>query len=433
MALSIDYVPATGEANVDGLLVGTAWHLGDGRLLTYSFATADGPWEGYAVGSEPDAGFVPPDAAARAAVRWALDQWAAVADIEFVEVDEANGTAGTLRIGFTAKEPSRGILGYTYPPQDTARGGDVWLNAHLLDEVFTDYVPGSLAAFSVLHELGHALGLKHPHAPTAYNAAVIDAADDCLANSAMSYFAWPEVVLTKTNTDRLPMTPMAFDIDALQALYGPNTSSHAGDDNYAFDSTGRYLATLYDTGGTDTLSVSGSRDAYIDLRPGAWSRIGLPFAVSDGGIESPETLLIHESSLIENARSDAGNDVLVGNDLDNLLRGGAGRDTLTGGAGNDSFELSHFARGAADRITDFSAGDSLVFDTGEFAVLAGSSAENFVRGHAREADDHLIYRARLHALYYDADGSGADFRPVKIVALHGPAARHLEFDDLGFI
>ena len=64
---------------------------------------------------------------------------------------------------------------------------------------------------------------------------------------------------------------------------------------------------------------------------------------------------------IENIIAGAGNDTLKGDANDNELTGGAGRDLLTGGGGNDIFDISDTAgtMGAADRVTDFTAGDKL--------------------------------------------------------------------------
>ncbi len=75
----------------------------------------------------------------------------------------------------------------------------------------------------------------------------------------------------------------------------------------------------------------------------------------------------------------AGADVLVGTAGADLLRGGDGNDVLTGGDGPDTFVFGADARdGNRDRdvITDFGAGDSIVFELGarlEFIERRGDS------------------------------------------------------------
>lgn len=438
----------SGSIELDALLFGIHWG-GDGEL-SFSFPGADSAWPEYATGSEPDQGFSVPGDAMKNAVRQALAEWAAFAGLDVAEVDETAGQIGTLRVALTSRGMKTDLLGYTYAPREAASGGDVWLNATLQDSLFSSFPEGSLASFVVLHELGHALGLKHPHAASPFNDSQMPAGSDSLFETVMSYYAWPGILLTKTGVDRLPTTPMALDIDALQYLYGTNETSHGDNDLYAFDGSGKYLQTIYDTGGTDTIKTSGTRATKIDLRPDAWSQIGVPVQVNGVAVSS-ETVRIHKSTLIENAIGGSGKDTLIGNAVDNRLEGGlgkdklsgadgsdtlaggAGNDTLTGGAGADTFLFSGYSKKELDRITDFAEEDVLVFDTQVFTSLVDATVENFVYGRAREADDYLIYKRGIKVLYYDADGSGHAFTPVRIVALKGADAKSLTFEDMSFL
>ena len=72
----------------------------------------------------------------------------------------------------------------------------------------------------------------------------------------------------------------------------------------------------------------------------------------------------------------AGNDLITGNDYDNVLFGGLGDDTLTGGKGADTFvwKTAHFA-GGTDKITDFSFAQN---DIIRFEDMAQGGNDNII-------------------------------------------------------
>ena len=320
--------PLTGIPNVDALIFGAAWKLGADGTLSYSFAGRESLWPDYGNGAEPGTGFSPLSSIAQQAVRNGLSSWSSVANFRFQEVaDDASG-CGTLRIAYTTLGMDATQLAYSYAPADSANGGDVWLNAQLQDSLYANFTAGGLSSYVVLHEMGHGLGLKHPHAASPLNSATLGSLEDSIFNSVMSYYAWPGVALTQTNIDRLPSAPMALDIDAMQVLYGANTAYHSGNDTYTYDGNGKYLETIYDTGGNDTIQATGNRDAEIDLRPDEWSQLGIPVQINGGSIQSADTVRIYHGTRIENAIGGDGNDRLIGNDEANQLTGNAGNDTL---------------------------------------------------------------------------------------------------------
>ncbi len=87
-------------------------------------------------------------------------------------------------------------------------------------------------------------------------------------------------------------------------------------------------AILRDTdGGIDWINASATKtDARVDLNQGATSSL------------YGRSLTIASGSVIENAVTGDGNDVLIGNDAANVLVGMRGNDTLDGGAGADTLE-----------------------------------------------------------------------------------------------
>ncbi|MBL8493724.1 MAG: hypothetical protein JNM37_05640, partial [Rhodocyclaceae bacterium] len=133
---------------------------------------------------------------------------------------------------------------------------------------------------------------------------------------------------------------MLYDIAAIQYLYGPNMSYHAGNDIYTFSQGQNYFQTIWDAGGTDTIVWDASTEgATIDLRPGAWSDLGntLTFLNSSGSFltSNSNTVAIYYTVTIENATGGQTSDTLIGNDANNILAGRGGSDVLDGGLGAD--------------------------------------------------------------------------------------------------
>lgn len=151
-----------------------------------------------------------------------------------------------------------------------------------------------------------------------------------------------------------------YDIAALQALYGAQTTARINDDTYklgqgfgrdgngdfnvdANDKGSAFIYTIWDGAGNDTIDASDfdTFGAKINLNAGAFSSIGTDGkggAVYDkvAGIDG-ENVAIAYNTDIENAIGTRNNDTLIGNNLDNILTGGQGDDDLQGGAGNDTY------------------------------------------------------------------------------------------------
>jgi hypothetical protein len=85
----------------------------------------------------------------------------------------------------------------------------------------------------------------------------------------MSYNQGPYVA-PATLAYGLPATPMAFDIAAIQFLYGPNTTYQSGSDTYLLpddNAPGTAWQCIWDTGGNDKIGYNGTKNVTIDLRP----------------------------------------------------------------------------------------------------------------------------------------------------------------------
>ncbi|MDQ6438272.1 M10 family metallopeptidase C-terminal domain-containing protein [Mesorhizobium sp. LHD-90] len=299
-----------------------------------------------------------------AAVRMALGDIEDVANITFSQVNPGGTTNSATMLFSNYFSTDDGAGAYAQYPGNasaSADDGDVRLNT---DSVSTTDLPrGSWAYSTVLHEIGHAVGLAHPGD---YNAAPgveitydehAQFVEDSYQYTLMSYFL-------ETNTTEAfgsdPDTLMLYDVLALQQLYGANMSTRTGNSVYGFgantgdlfdftENTDPVLC-IWDAGGIDTLNVSGfSQNQVVDLRDGKFSNIG--------GFKGNVSIAV--GAVIENTIGGKGADTLVGNAAANTLRDGAGKaDMLKGLAGNDTYQIYTSATkiaetssgGTADRI-----------------------------------------------------------------------------------
>lgn len=234
-----------------------------------------------------------------------------------------------------------------YPSTYGWQGSSLWLNSDY-PELATPNV-GEYGFLTILHELGHTLGLDHMGNYNGYANWATDASSqqDSHMYSVMSYFSAQEAGQanwTQGWVNYYPQTPMLNDIMAIQSIYGADTTTRAGDTTYGFNAAGlspetapifdftqnaHPILTIYDAGGNDTLDLSGYTSASrIDLFAGHYS--------STAGMTN--NIAIAYNTTIENAVGGAGNDTIIGNAANNVLSGGAGTDRLEGGLGNDTLD-----------------------------------------------------------------------------------------------
>ena len=287
------------------------------------------------------------------------------------------------------------IFGTSYTSATYAKPeGDVFIESDYPG--FAYLQPGGDGLLTILHEIGHALGLKHPFddggngRPTASQLGVPQY-DDGLW-TIMSYDYVDGSTLHAGNQ----ATPMPLDILAIQQIYGANMSYHAGDDVYVLQDGVR---TIWDAGGNDTIDASNAhrgthhrlarrrlqppgRISFTAIAFGVVIETGIGTTFSDtmyasdiGGTTlkggaGDDTYIVDAddhvvelagqgadtvkssaswtlSAAVENliltgkgALAGTGNaqdNVITGNDGNSTLDGGAGADTLIGGAGTTTY------------------------------------------------------------------------------------------------
>ncbi len=308
-----------------------------GNTITYSFpGTASGLFsQGEATGFR--------------AVNAEQQQWMTLALATWDDLIPPSMVAGTpgqtnIEFGYTSTS-----IGYAHAYYPTT--GSAWFNA--TEDTLVRTSLGEYGFQTFIHEIGHALGLNHMGdyngdgnwSPSSYQ--------DSVVLSIMSYFgpryAAPNYSAEVMQADWVdangvthsPQTPMLNDIMAIQAIYGTSTTTRLDNTVYGFSSTiggatGQIydftvnrnpILTIFDSGGIDTLDVSGwSSGSRIDLHAGAFSSVN----------NMTNNLAIAYNTTIENAIGGGGADVIIGNDGANRLEGGGGNDELNGSAGDDT-------------------------------------------------------------------------------------------------
>ncbi|HZX84201.1 MAG TPA: DUF4114 domain-containing protein [Reyranella sp.] len=285
-------------------------------------------------------------------------------------------------------------------PFGTWASGDAWLasNANVTSGYF-----GTDEFSTIIHEFGHTLGLKHGHETTP-NGALAREFDnhEFSVLTYRTYTGSPFDPIGREVDGSSPQSYMMFDISALQSMYGANFSRLGKQDTYRWDgtsgqqtingeqapntglsSTGKIFSTVWTQGAAVTYDLSAfSQDQVDDLRPGRWltfsnnQRADLnPADLSEqfkaqGNIYNALLYYGDLKSAIANLTTGSGNDTLIGNDRDNVLRAGDGNDIVVTSGGNDIV-----SGGDGADTMHFGPGHSTLRDS--LADLNGDVVRNF--------------------------------------------------------
>ena len=336
--------------------------------LTWTFGFAQTPEE---IGA-PDANFIAFTKVREGWFREAIAQYSSVCNLTFTETPSSS--TPEILVSYYSNLGSSGLTA----------GNSAHSNISF-DTADINPAPGTYSYHNYLHELGHALGLRHPASIFKGFLGLMPA--DHFGMDYSVDFGATELVGGGTYAYNALQTLGQDDLRALQYRYGANYAYNNADTVYSWDATtgaqtvrngngapttetypldgwpALTFAVVWDGGGIDTYDLSNfTKDQNIDLRPGEWSTISpdllpRPFnpaaAIVPGNVGNaylaydPDTGFADTRSLIENVNAGSGNDTVIGNQADNVLNGNAGNDklygltgadTLYGGIGNDTLD-----------------------------------------------------------------------------------------------
>jgi Ca2+-binding RTX toxin-like protein len=458
--VSINAVPATAAQimaeDVAALDSGAKWNH---KALTFGFPTLASFYPSDFEEVSPPGQFQAFNATQMSATRSLLQLIANVTDLTFSEL---TGTGDYQTAGAAAHadlryaESSAADVAYAYYPTNSGPGsvgGSAWFNK----TNFNNPVRGNYAWMGILHETGHALGLKHGHEfPLA-----ISADHDSVEYSVMTYRSYPggDVEGGYSNeTWGYPQTLMMLDIAALQKIYGAaNYAFNSGTSVYTWsDTTGemsingvgqgapgngaggsanRIFMTVWDGDGNDTYDLSNYSDNLtVDLRPGEWTTTNATqtAGLGDGHFARGNiaNALLFEGdtrSAIENARGGSGSDTLIANLVANQLTGNGGADTFkwmaTGdaGTGTSADAVLDFVRGT-DKIDFTNLDANPATGAHDAFTFIGTSAFHNVAGEVR----YDVTGGSAH-IFADTDGNGTANMEIVLANITTLAATDFTF------
>ena len=375
------------DPNTRAQLYDVRWTTTDGgsipaTRIPYSFPTQAADYTD-APGGYPSpgllVGFAELSSDQKTAVRFTFDLVSSYTKLKFVETASGLAADAAIRIAHYGRGGSEA---YT-PSADGRTSGDTFLGGNATvgaQQIGTD------GLLTIMHELGHALGLKHGHERALHGALAPNFNDNEFSiMTYASYFGAPVPPPTASVNGSSPQSLMMFDISALQALYGANYDKLGTAERYSWNTTtgqqlidgqpaphtgttttDKIFSTIWTQGAAATYDLSAfTQNQVDDLRPGHWLKFDSN-KLADLNSDDPGAAI---------AQGNIYNALLYKGDLRSAvanLTTGIGNDTISGGAGADTIYFGPGIDVVRDNLANLNGDKMLDFGFHASVDIVGS-------------------------------------------------------------
>ena len=424
--LSLGTLSDENTYGVSALDSGTHWD-NLRTTITYSFNTSvPNDYYDYEDGNTLTNGWTELNTAQENAINSIFDGLESLLNISFVETADNNGM---IRLNIVNMDAGTDGFAF-YPGDNPTYAGDVFLSSTFNSDLESHGLQiGENGWDTMAHEIGHALGLKHPFEGNTTLPTNVDDTNHTIMSYTLKDDYVPIFTITNNgNNKSIEATPKIinsqlyslYDVAALQSIYGVNDATSTSNDIYTMQYTDYKIETIWDAGGEDTLDFSSNTGVdTIDLNPGSINSID-QYSLSEiinfqknklndsdfndfiqdfitNDLDATGLLYtgkndfsIATGTIIENLKTGSASDVITDNMVNNSIYtfdgndkihlGNGGYDYIDGGNGNDSVYLDLTQNSVDISLLNNGTYDLLAKDNSFQATLVGIESVYFSDG-----------------------------------------------------